>query len=212
MGARAAVPPAVACGAAPLVTARGRAASMGVRGGNPYTALMAWSSTPCYYEGKLVSYAGYGEDVVLRRFFGEQATGFYVDVGAHDPIVGSVTLGDHYVTFDDARAGPGRNGRRSGQSSATSREYSRDSRASVPARLRSQRRWRRRSEMTRKLVHAVVLMILVAAWTMPCFAEETPGTLWVTAKCALCHGEDGRGNTPSGKQMNVRDLRAEEIQ
>ena len=66
--------------------------------------------------------------------------------------------------------------------------------------------------MTRKLVHAVVLMILVAAWTMPCFAEETPGTLWVTAKCALCHGEDGRGNTPSGKQMNVRDLRADEIQ
>jgi FkbM family methyltransferase len=39
----------------------------------------------------MVSYAGSAEDVMLRRFFGDQTTGFYVDVGAHDPVVGSVT-------------------------------------------------------------------------------------------------------------------------
>ena len=48
--------------------------------------------TPLLHDGRIVSYAGMGEDVVLRRFFGDQPTGFYVDVGAHDPLVGSVTL------------------------------------------------------------------------------------------------------------------------
>jgi FkbM family methyltransferase len=47
--------------------------------------------TPLHYNGMMVSYAGSAEDVMLRRFFGDQATGFYVDVGAHDPVVGSVT-------------------------------------------------------------------------------------------------------------------------
>jgi FkbM family methyltransferase len=47
--------------------------------------------TPLQYNGMMVSYAGSAEDVMLRRFFGDQATGFYIDVGAHDPLTGSVT-------------------------------------------------------------------------------------------------------------------------
>jgi FkbM family methyltransferase len=39
----------------------------------------------------MISYAQYGEDVVLNRIFGDRATGFYVDIGAGDPIVDSVT-------------------------------------------------------------------------------------------------------------------------
>ncbi len=39
----------------------------------------------------MISYAQYGEDVILNRIFGQQPTGFYVDVGANDPIVDSVT-------------------------------------------------------------------------------------------------------------------------
>jgi FkbM family methyltransferase len=39
----------------------------------------------------MISYAQYGEDVVLDRVFGEQPTGFYVDIGAGDPVVDSVT-------------------------------------------------------------------------------------------------------------------------
>lgn len=52
---------------------------------------MAAIDTPLHYNGMTVSYAGSAEDVMLRRFFGDQANGFYVDVGAHDPVVGSVT-------------------------------------------------------------------------------------------------------------------------
>jgi len=52
---------------------------------------MAPIDTPLQYSGMMVSYAGSAEDVMLRRFFGDQATGFYIDIGAHDPLIGSVT-------------------------------------------------------------------------------------------------------------------------
>ncbi len=52
---------------------------------------MAPIDTPLQYNGMMVSYAGSAEDVMLRRFFGDQAAGFYIDIGAHDPLIGSVT-------------------------------------------------------------------------------------------------------------------------
>src|SRR5262245_29169044 len=38
-----------------------------------------------------VSYAQNGEDVRLRRAFRDQSSGFYVDVGANDPVEYSIT-------------------------------------------------------------------------------------------------------------------------
>lgn len=39
-----------------------------------------------YFDGYAVkSYSQEGEDMILRRLFGNQLTGFYVDVGAHHP-------------------------------------------------------------------------------------------------------------------------------
>jgi FkbM family methyltransferase len=38
-----------------------------------------------------VSFAQHGEDVVLHRVFGQQREGFWIDVGANDPVVDSVT-------------------------------------------------------------------------------------------------------------------------
>ncbi len=32
------------------------------------------------------------------------------------------------------------------------------------------------------------------------------------AKCAMCHGPDGSGNTPVGKKMQLRDLCSAEVQ
>lgn len=42
-------------------------------------------------EGAFVSYAQNFEDVILRRVFGDKNSGFYVDVGAFDPYLKSVT-------------------------------------------------------------------------------------------------------------------------
>jgi FkbM family methyltransferase len=61
---------------------------------------MTLIDTPTHYDGMMVSYAGSAEDVMLRRFFGDQESGFYVDVGAHDPVAGSVT---HHFTLSGWR-------------------------------------------------------------------------------------------------------------
>ena len=49
-----------------------------------------WEDPKSYYHLYLKSHAGVyysqeGEDILLRRIFGDQTTGFYVDVGAHHP-------------------------------------------------------------------------------------------------------------------------------
>lgn len=57
-------------------------------------------------------------------------------------------------------------------------------------------------------------LAVVAALAMPLAASagETPRGLWIKMKCALCHGEDGAGNTPAGKQKGAPDLRTEPFQ
>jgi cytochrome c6 len=32
------------------------------------------------------------------------------------------------------------------------------------------------------------------------------------ANCALCHGDDGSGNSPTGKALKAKDLRSDEVQ
>jgi cytochrome c6 len=61
--------------------------------------------------------------------------------------------------------------------------------------------------MRRLLVAATVLFTTLAA------ADEPAGaTLYRQKTCATCHGADGSGNTPAGKAMKARDLRAAEVQ
>lgn len=54
---------------------------------------------------------------------------------------------------------------------------------------------------------ALVVMLCTPAW-----ASDTPHGMWIRAKCAVCHGDDGSGDTPQGKQRHVPDLRSPEIQ
>lgn len=61
--------------------------------------------------------------------------------------------------------------------------------------------------MVRKLA---VLALAGFAWSAA--AGETPHGVWIKAKCAVCHGEDGAGKTAEGKRRNVPDLRAKQTQ
>ena len=59
----------------------------------------------------------------------------------------------------------------------------------------------------------VLLALLAVAFL---FAAPLPadgdGASLFKAKCAVCHGADGSGNTAMGKQMQSPDLRSEEVQ
>jgi FkbM family methyltransferase len=52
---------------------------------------VASDATPLRFDELAVSFAQHGEDVVLGRVFFGQPRGFWVDVGANDPVVDSVT-------------------------------------------------------------------------------------------------------------------------
>lgn len=56
----------------------------------------------------------------------------------------------------------------------------------------------------------LVLIALTVAWSVPAFAAD--GAAIYKAKCALCHGADGTGNTPAGKMMKVKDLAGADVQ
>ncbi len=63
--------------------------------------------------------------------------------------------------------------------------------------------------MKTRLIPIVVMLSLVLA--LPAFAASDGAALY-KAKCSTCHGADGAGQTPVGKSMKLRDLRAAEVQ
>ena len=56
---------------------------------------------------------------------------------------------------------------------------------------------------------SAVLAAGLALWSTPAGADVAAN---YKAKCALCHGADGKGDTPVGKKMGVRDFASPEVQ
>jgi mono/diheme cytochrome c family protein len=56
----------------------------------------------------------------------------------------------------------------------------------------------------------VSAMLLAAALPLSVFAAD--GAALFKTKCAPCHGPDGKGQTPVGKNLKVRDLTSAEVQ
>lgn len=57
---------------------------------------------------------------------------------------------------------------------------------------------------------AVITLAAVALWSNPLRAEDGAGLY--KAKCAMCHGADGKGATPMGKNLGIRDLTSADVQ
>ncbi|HEY4660405.1 MAG TPA: cytochrome c [Terriglobales bacterium] len=59
------------------------------------------------------------------------------------------------------------------------------------------------------LVFSGVMLFAVSnlAWS-----AESPGEATFKSKCVLCHGEDGTGNTPLGKQLQAANLHSPDVQ
>jgi cytochrome c6 len=56
----------------------------------------------------------------------------------------------------------------------------------------------------------LVMVLVVAIAPVAAFADDAAPLF--KAKCAMCHGADGSGDTPAGKSMKARDLRSAEVQ
>lgn len=63
----------------------------------------------------------------------------------------------------------------------------------------------------RQWVTVLAVMAIFAA-ARPLAAETSAGETIFKNKCVLCHGADGTGNTPLGKQLQAANLRSKEVQ
>lgn len=66
------------------------------------------------------------------------------------------------------------------------------------------------SWMERMMVAAAVLAG-ISFLSVPAKADNTAEATY-KAKCAMCHGADGKGETATGKTMKVKDFASEEVQ
>lgn len=57
------------------------------------------------------------------------------------------------------------------------------------------------------LTTAASCMIASRVYSAPASGADT-----FKAKCAMCHGADGSGNTPMGKRFQIKDLRSPDVQ
>ena len=64
--------------------------------------------------------------------------------------------------------------------------------------------------MRRKVTTIFLLVLFGLAAGL--FAAGPDGAALYKAKCAMCHGPNGSGDTPTGKSLKVRDLRSAEVQ
>ena len=58
----------------------------------------------------------------------------------------------------------------------------------------------------------VVLAFVVTSSLVAQQAAKSPGASIYRTKCILCHGADGAGKTPLGKQLQAADLRSKDVQ
>lgn len=61
----------------------------------------------------------------------------------------------------------------------------------------------------KNICRASLVVLTVAFALSTCFADAAAD---YKAKCATCHGPDGKGDTAMGKTMKVKDLGSAEVQ
>lgn len=66
------------------------------------------------------------------------------------------------------------------------------------------------AERKNALPALLAALAMVAVWSTPLAAQDAL-TLFKT-KCAMCHGPDGKGETPMGKKLDIHNLGAPEVQ
>jgi len=63
-----------------------------------------------------------------------------------------------------------------------------------------------------KTVLKAILAVLAFAMVFSTWALADSGADTFKAKCAMCHGADGKGDTGMGKTLKIRDLGSGDVQ
>ncbi len=68
------------------------------------------------------------------------------------------------------------------------------------------------AKMKTGLQRAFFTTVVAAAalWSVALVGQDTAGLY--QAKCSACHGADGKGDSPMGKKMGMRDFASAEVQ
>jgi mono/diheme cytochrome c family protein len=61
-------------------------------------------------------------------------------------------------------------------------------------------------------VRSILPWLLLLGFSAPAFAGDPRTERAWRAKCAACHGDDGKGQTEQGKKMGIRDMTGAEWQ
>lgn len=58
----------------------------------------------------------------------------------------------------------------------------------------------------------ILILFVITSSLIAQQASTSPGAAIFRTKCILCHGADGHGKTPLGKQLQAADLSSREVQ
>ena len=68
------------------------------------------------------------------------------------------------------------------------------------------------SQLSQKCLMAVLIAGAVCIVSLPLRSAPASGADTYKAKCAMCHGQDGKGQTPMGLKFKIRDLSSADVQ
>ena len=62
-----------------------------------------------------------------------------------------------------------------------------------------------------KIAASFIVLALALTFSTSVFAADSGADLY-KAKCAMCHGPDGKGETAMGKRLGIKDLGSADVQ
>jgi len=56
------------------------------------------------------------------------------------------------------------------------------------------------------------LLPVILLVSLSCLADSTDSAALFKSKCAICHGQDGAGNTTIGKNLGIKSYKSSDVQ
>ena len=71
---------------------------------------------------------------------------------------------------------------------------------------------RKTNSWIERMTVVAAALATIAFLSAPARADTAAAEATYKAKCAMCHGPDGKGETPTGKTLKAKDFASDEVQ